>query len=57
MHATCCKVAHLSGAAEYLDKLAQDKEELGVLENDGSSSEVLAHAVWEAFRSQGAREA
>jgi hypothetical protein len=26
LHAACCKVAHLSGAGEYIDELDQDLE-------------------------------
>ncbi|KAK0217286.1 hypothetical protein IW262DRAFT_1449609 [Armillaria fumosa] len=45
LHATCAKVAHLSGAAERIDKLDRDAEDLGVLAHDGSSGVVLSNAL------------
>ncbi|KAK0199582.1 hypothetical protein DFS33DRAFT_1397971, partial [Desarmillaria ectypa] len=45
LHATCAKVAHFSGAAEYIDKLDRDVEHLGVLAHNGSSGEVLSSAL------------
>ena len=45
IHAACCKVAHMSGAAEYLDRVMRDMEELPVLAEDGRSAGVLAHAL------------
>ncbi|TFK53841.1 hypothetical protein OE88DRAFT_1656216 [Heliocybe sulcata] len=45
LHAVCAKVAHLSGAAEYLDELDRDLEMSNVLASDGGSSEVLYHAI------------
>jgi hypothetical protein len=45
LHATCAQVAHLSGAREYLDRIIEEMEELGVLAQDGTSSEVLHHAL------------
>ncbi len=54
MHAACCKVAHVSGAVDYLHDLDQQEEELDILENDGSSSEVLLNALRQAFYAQGA---
>ncbi len=47
LHAVCCKVAHMSGAAEYLDKYDYDMDHLDVLNPDGTSSGVLHHAIWE----------
>ncbi|KZP22999.1 hypothetical protein FIBSPDRAFT_823867 [Athelia psychrophila] len=41
LHAACAQVAHLSGAAKYIDDILRDMEELGVLEKDGSSSDLL----------------
>ncbi|KAH0834669.1 hypothetical protein J3R83DRAFT_10184 [Lanmaoa asiatica] len=29
LHATCCKVAHLSGAAEYIDEIYRDADQIG----------------------------
>ncbi|KAF8125459.1 hypothetical protein EV363DRAFT_1402453 [Boletus edulis] len=45
LHAACAKVAHLSGASEYLDNLDRDADELDVLAADGSSFAVLTHAI------------
>ncbi|XP_006458873.1 hypothetical protein AGABI2DRAFT_191014 [Agaricus bisporus var. bisporus H97] len=41
LHATCCKVAHLSGSAEYIDSVYDDLEEIGVLASDGTSDGLL----------------
>jgi hypothetical protein len=41
LHATCCKVAHFSGAAEYIERTCLDAEETGVLAGDGTSSDML----------------
>ena len=35
----------MSGAAEYLDKLVRDMEELHVLAEDGTSADMLAYAL------------
>ena len=45
LHATCCKVAHLSGAAEYIDRLYRDADEIGVLSGDGTSGDMLGYAL------------
>ena len=45
LHATCAKVAHLSGAAEYIDKIHRDMEEITVLSSDGASADILEHAL------------
>ncbi|KAK0457937.1 uncharacterized protein EV420DRAFT_1683095 [Desarmillaria tabescens] len=45
LHAVCAKVANFSGAAEYIDKLDQEVEDLGVLAHDGSSGDVLSSAL------------
>jgi len=47
LHAACCKVAHMSGAAEYLDKYDRDLDDLHVLASDGTSFAVLDYAIWE----------
>ncbi|KAF5354222.1 hypothetical protein D9756_007009 [Leucocoprinus leucothites] len=47
IHAACAKVAHLSGAGEYIDKLYQDLEDSKVLNPNGSSSETLEHALFQ----------
>ncbi|EPS99331.1 hypothetical protein FOMPIDRAFT_90294 [Fomitopsis schrenkii] len=46
IRAACCKVAHLSGAAEYLEAVYRDVEMLEVLANDGSSAQILDAALW-----------
>ncbi|CAL1697742.1 unnamed protein product [Somion occarium] len=45
LHAACAKVAHLSGAAEYLDELDRHLETSKVLAFDGGSAEVLHFAI------------
>lgn len=45
LHATCCKVAHLSGAAEYIDRLYRNADEIGVLSGDGTSGDMLGYAL------------
>jgi hypothetical protein len=45
LHAACAQVAHLSGAGEYVDRILEDMEEMCVLAHDGTSSEVLHHAL------------
>ncbi|KAJ4466779.1 hypothetical protein C8R41DRAFT_856243 [Lentinula lateritia] len=45
LHATCAKVAHLSGAGEHIDRVHRDLRRLDVLAEDGGSSDVLFHAL------------
>jgi len=45
LHATCCKVAHFSGAAEYIERTYLDAEEMGVLASDGTSGDMLNYAL------------
>ena len=45
IHPACCKVAHTSGAAEYLDRVMRDAEQIGVLAEDGGSADVLSYAM------------
>ncbi|KAJ2920985.1 hypothetical protein H1R20_g16109, partial [Candolleomyces eurysporus] len=45
LHAACAKVAHSSGATEYIETILRDAEEIRVLAADGSSGEVLAHLL------------
>jgi len=45
IHAACCKVAHLSGAGEYMRRMSQNLEETRVLREDGSSAHVLSFAL------------
>ncbi len=47
LHAVCSKVAHMSGATDYLDEFDRDMDGLDVLAFDGTSSAVLHHAIWE----------
>ncbi|PPQ65717.1 hypothetical protein CVT26_000334 [Gymnopilus dilepis] len=44
LHAACARVAHLSGAGEYIDEVLRDLETTGVLAPHGSS-DVLYHAL------------
>ncbi|GBE84642.1 hypothetical protein SCP_0606210 [Sparassis crispa] len=50
LHATCAKVAHLSGAGEYIDAIFRDMEELKVLASDGGSAHVLQDALLHSGR-------
>lgn len=45
LHAACAQVAHLSGAGEYIDLILTEMEEMEELTYDGTSSEVLHHAL------------
>lgn len=45
LHATCCKVAHLSGATEYIDENFRDADQLGVLSTDGTSGDILNYML------------
>lgn len=45
IHAACCRVAHLSGAGEYMDKVLEDLEDVRVLSKDGSSAHLLSFAL------------
>jgi hypothetical protein len=45
IHAACAKVAHLSGAAEFIDKLDRDIEDGKTLDPNGSSANMLEHAM------------
>ena len=41
LHAVVCRVAHLSGVAEYLDRYDSEQDERNYLACDGSSAEYL----------------
>lgn len=41
LHAACAKVAHASGAAEYIDRVLGDFGDVPVLDPNGSSYEAL----------------
>lgn len=45
LHATCAKVIHRSGMAEILNKILEDLEQTDVLASDGSSANILDHAL------------
>ncbi|KAH9008972.1 hypothetical protein EDB84DRAFT_1280840 [Lactarius hengduanensis] len=45
IHAACCRVAHLSGAGEYMDKVLEDLEDTHVLSEDGSSARILSFVL------------
>jgi len=45
LHATCCKIAHFSGAAEYIERTYHDAEETGVLASDGTSDDMLDYPL------------
>ncbi|KAG2014398.1 hypothetical protein CC2G_011218 [Coprinopsis cinerea AmutBmut pab1-1] len=45
IHASCAKIAHLSGANVYVDGVMRDCEDLAVLADDGSSAELLKHLL------------
>ncbi|KAG5635286.1 hypothetical protein H0H81_011824 [Sphagnurus paluster] len=47
IHATCAKVAHLSGAAACIDKFYRDMEDSTTLDPDGGSADILEHALFE----------
>ncbi|PIL28033.1 hypothetical protein GSI_09884 [Ganoderma sinense ZZ0214-1] len=43
IHAACCRVAHLAGAAEHLDEILDEGEGMKVLDPDGSSARALEY--------------
>ncbi|OJT10848.1 hypothetical protein TRAPUB_12624 [Trametes pubescens] len=45
LHAACCKVAHMSGTAEYIATATRDMEQIKVLAEDGGSADVLTYAM------------
>ncbi|KAH9846874.1 hypothetical protein C2E23DRAFT_539117 [Lenzites betulinus] len=45
IHAFCCRILHMSGAAEYVDLIFRDMEELQVLSSNGTSADVLSFAL------------
>jgi len=45
IHACVCKVAHMSGAADYIDYIFREMEDIGVLAEDGASMDVLDGAL------------
>ncbi|OCH88615.1 hypothetical protein OBBRIDRAFT_795086 [Obba rivulosa] len=45
LHASCAQVFHLSGAAEYVEKVLRDIEETKVLASNGGSAYLLHNAL------------
>ena len=45
IHAACGRVAHLSGAGEYIEKILEDLEDIRVLSKDGPSAHLLSFAL------------
>ena len=45
LHAVCARVAHMSGAAEYIDQIQDELEDIMVLAQDGSSAKYLDHCL------------
>lgn len=49
LHAACARVAHLSGAGEYIAKIVRDEEDrtarTPVLAHDGTDSDLLASRI------------
>ena len=45
LHATCARVAHMSGAAEAFDEVEREVEDTRVLASNGSSAHLLDHLL------------
>ena len=45
LHATCARVAHMSGAAKFFNQMQWDAEETDVLAFDGSSAGLLSSLI------------
>lgn len=45
IHAHVCEVAHMSGAANYIDYIFRKMENISVLAEDGTSADVLKGAL------------
>nr|VWO99686.1 Lactoylglutathione lyase (EC (Glyoxalase I) [Ganoderma boninense] len=45
IHAACCRIAQLSGAAKHLDEILDEAEEIKVLDPGGSSARALEHSL------------
>ncbi|KAI0323470.1 hypothetical protein GY45DRAFT_1211893, partial [Cubamyces sp. BRFM 1775] len=45
IHAACCRIAHMSGAAEHLDLVYGEMGELKDLAHDGTFADVLSYAI------------
>ncbi|EAU89030.1 hypothetical protein CC1G_09999 [Coprinopsis cinerea okayama7 len=48
VHAAVARIAHLSGATQYIDRVMRDLEDSTVLADDGSSGELLEHLLKQA---------
>lgn len=49
LHAAVCRVAHMSGATEYLDSFDREVEVTKVLADDGTSADLLASRIHRAL--------
>ena len=45
LHASCARIAHLSGAADIIEKWDRERDESDVLASDGSQSNLLENAL------------
>lgn len=45
LHAAACRIAHLSGATEYIETHYRDMDSIKVLACDGTSAEILSFAL------------
>ncbi|KAI0761945.1 hypothetical protein BD413DRAFT_485087, partial [Trametes elegans] len=45
IHAACCRIARMSGAAEHLELVFRDIQVMKVLAHDGTSADVLSYAL------------
>jgi len=53
LHAACCRVAHMSGATDHIDRLLDAIERaFGLSENDGSSAHLLSFALEEEMTTE-----
>ncbi|KAH9482082.1 hypothetical protein JR316_0004177 [Psilocybe cubensis] len=50
IHAACAKVAHLSGAAAYIDKYNEDLDDSTTLDPSGKSADLLEHALFKGLQ-------
>jgi len=41
LHATSCKVVHMTGVAKHVDKVYRDAEQMGMLASDDTSNDIL----------------
>jgi len=49
LHTSCAHVLHMSGAAEYVEKVVREFEEINVLASDGRSADLLCNALLRRF--------